>query len=353
MTHPTPLPAWCECRVWLGRCSACVGDDSERSTRSSVVEHGTPQTEKKASGKDSHISSSSDNDFQDFVRKSLTSNKSALDDVAQKLNQVLVNQTALENRLTDLEPKVVKNSSDIRDVTQSLDFESDRVTTAEKTISVKQQELNAQSRELHTMSTAMVNLQSQVLDLERYTRGYNIRIFGVSESQGEVCKEKVDRILADKFAVESAIENAHRTGKNRIRSSKTHYCPFLQSLYTPCCNEGSERKTPQHKYQIRRWPYQDGSGRKESSETLWKGKEATFRTRTLVLQKYPYYTEWNKNVLWQSIMMCCCSMTIKFKSFFAIIFFCSVLYLTFLLITICLRDETTYFVHQHIQSWIT
>ena len=76
-----------------------------------------------------------------------------------------------------------------------------------------QQELNAQSRELHTMSTAMVNLQSQVLDLERYTRGYNIRIFGVNESQGDVCKEKVDRILADKFAVESAIENAHRTGK--------------------------------------------------------------------------------------------------------------------------------------------
>ena len=24
MTHPTPLPAWCECRVWLGRCSACA-----------------------------------------------------------------------------------------------------------------------------------------------------------------------------------------------------------------------------------------------------------------------------------------------------------------------------------------
>ena len=87
-----------------------MGDDSKRSTRSSVVELGTPQTEKKARGKDSHISSSSsDNDFQDFVRKSLTSNKSALDDVAQKLNQVLANQTALENRLTDLEPKVVKN----------------------------------------------------------------------------------------------------------------------------------------------------------------------------------------------------------------------------------------------------
>ena len=23
MTHPTPLPIWCECRVWFGRCSAC------------------------------------------------------------------------------------------------------------------------------------------------------------------------------------------------------------------------------------------------------------------------------------------------------------------------------------------
>ena len=75
-----------------------------------------------------------------------------------------------------------------------------------------QQELNTQSRGLHTMSTAMANLQSQDLDLERYTRGYTIRIFGVNASQGEVCKEKVDRILADKFAVESTIENALRYG---------------------------------------------------------------------------------------------------------------------------------------------
>ena len=103
-----------------------MGDEDWRSRR------GTPQINEKASGKDSHISSSSDNDFQNFVRKSLTSNKFELDDVAQKLNQVLVNQTAVENRLTDLETKVVKNSFDIRNITQSLDFESDRMTTAEK-----------------------------------------------------------------------------------------------------------------------------------------------------------------------------------------------------------------------------
>ena len=39
MTHPTPLPAWCECRVWLGRCSACASDHpGGRSTRSDNIE---------------------------------------------------------------------------------------------------------------------------------------------------------------------------------------------------------------------------------------------------------------------------------------------------------------------------
>ena len=130
---------------------------------------------------------------------------------------MLPDETALENRLTELERKVVKNLSDIRDTTQSLDFEFERLKRAKTLsvlcISVMQQELNAQSRELHAMSTAMANLQSQFLDLKIYTRLYNIRIFGVNESQSDMCKEKMDSILADKFAVQSAIENAHQTDK--------------------------------------------------------------------------------------------------------------------------------------------
>ena len=35
MTHPTPLPAWCEYRVWLGRCSACDRDWLGKSAKCS------------------------------------------------------------------------------------------------------------------------------------------------------------------------------------------------------------------------------------------------------------------------------------------------------------------------------
>ena len=41
MPHTTPLPAWCECRVWLGRCSACGHQRCERLPASSEVPGGS------------------------------------------------------------------------------------------------------------------------------------------------------------------------------------------------------------------------------------------------------------------------------------------------------------------------
>ena len=41
MPLTTPLPAWCECRVWLGRCSACGHQRCERLPASSEVPGGS------------------------------------------------------------------------------------------------------------------------------------------------------------------------------------------------------------------------------------------------------------------------------------------------------------------------
>ena len=50
-------------------------------------------------------------------------------DAPQHPDQVLANQKVLENRFTKLEPEVERNSSDIKDVIKTLDFESERINS--------------------------------------------------------------------------------------------------------------------------------------------------------------------------------------------------------------------------------
>lgn len=68
-------------------------------------------------------------------------------------------------------------------------------------------------------------IQERKLDqLEQYTRRNNIRIFGVSEQDGEDVEKKVTDILNNKLKItlpDLAVERTHRTGK-RILSAHKH-----------------------------------------------------------------------------------------------------------------------------------
>ena len=189
-----------------------MGDASKRSTRAAASER-TECTPK--SGKGTPKAKDEEHEFQDFVRTSLLDNKSALENVVQKLNMVLANQAALENRLSELEPKVDQNSKDIKDINDCKEFDSQRISANEKSVEDLQQVSITQSREMQNMTSQINSLQSQVLDMQRYTRGFNIRVIGVDETEDEVCLNKVSEILAEKFGIHSAIENAHRTGPPR------------------------------------------------------------------------------------------------------------------------------------------
>ena len=162
-----------------------------------------------------------DEDFQAFVRQALIQNKQSLEGMAEKLDQVLANQKVLETRLTKLEPEVERNSSDIKDVIKTLDFESERINSCESGVGDIERDLTAQKSETDRMAALVNTLQSQVLDLQRYTRGFNIRIFGIPEAQGESCKDIIDGLLKNKFGInQPAIENAHRTGSNTENKPK-------------------------------------------------------------------------------------------------------------------------------------
>ena len=69
-------------------------------------------------------------------------------------------------------------------------------------------------------------------NLQRYTRGFNIRILGVMEEENENCIDSVENILKDYFDVsEHVIENAHRTGK-RIGGKPRHIIAQFYSRAT-------------------------------------------------------------------------------------------------------------------------
>ena len=136
------------------------GEAARRSTRSQ-------------SAADSHATTAgnhnkTDEDFQEFVRQSLVQNKLSIDGMVEKLDQVLANQQALENRLSKLEPEVERNSSDIKEVIKSLDFESERINANESDVSDIQRDITFQKSEADRLAALVNSLQSQVLDLQRY-----------------------------------------------------------------------------------------------------------------------------------------------------------------------------------------
>ena len=76
----------------------------------------------------------------------------------------------------------------------------------------------------------MRNLRKKVENLERYSRDFNIRILGVTETQGEDCLAiTMDFISSLGFEEAVAeVENAHCTGK--IRDDKPRH--IIAKLYS-------------------------------------------------------------------------------------------------------------------------
>ena len=109
------------------------------------------------------------------------------------------------NQIDKIRTEVERNSSDIKDVIKTLDFESERINSCESGVGDIERNLTAQKSETDCLAALVNTLQSQILDLQRYTGGFNTRIFGIPKALG------LNR---------PAIESAHRTGsdtKNKLK----------------------------------------------------------------------------------------------------------------------------------------
>ena len=95
-------------------------------------------------------------------------------------------------------------------------------------------QLKEQERELVCSRQLITTLDNEMNNLQRYTRGFNLRILGMAEDENEDCVASVDNLLKDYFDISGfPIENAHRIGK-RIAGKPRHmiarFHSFIQTI---------------------------------------------------------------------------------------------------------------------------
>ena len=93
-------------------------------------------------------------------------------------------------------------------------------------------QIKEQENELLLSRQRIANLDIEMNNLQRYTRGFNIRILGMAEDENEDCVASVNNLLKDYFDTPGfPIENAHRTGK-RIGGKPRHMIARFHSRAT-------------------------------------------------------------------------------------------------------------------------
>ena len=193
--------------------------------------------------------------FEDFVRKSLTSlndnletkfnaMNTKLEDMNKSIEDVATKQSDIARRVSDLEQSMPKDiDSKFKEVTDSLEFESSRISDNVVKNNEFKTELESHKSEMAAAMTRIERLELECLSLERHSRSFNIRVLGVPESEVEVtrdangrkinpedCREIVENILQDNFDMQHPgpyLEVAHRTGIKQTNNPRPIIARFF------------------------------------------------------------------------------------------------------------------------------
>ena len=111
--------------------------------------------------------------FMDHVRN-------ALDTLGTKLDNVIKGQDSLENKLGDIDTRVKKNTVEIANVAKTIDFTSSCAKDNADNINDLSKKVGFCTTDMEAAKATIQNLQLEVLKLERYTRGFNVRITGLA-----------------------------------------------------------------------------------------------------------------------------------------------------------------------------
>ena len=132
--------------------------------------------------------------FELFVRATLTS-------MSTKMDTILAGQAAIEKCCEALESRVDVNSTDIKNIQNSINFDSAQIKDNTTDLEQLKKLVTEHGHELKCSSQCIAILEMEMNNLQRYTRGFKIRILDVAEEENEGCLACVESILKDNFDV--------------------------------------------------------------------------------------------------------------------------------------------------------
>ena len=150
-------------------------------------------------------------------------------EIQNKLDQVITNQKsllqrmdAIESQHTEVEKSITFNAQSI----EELKVENTGLTTKATKMAMDLNEARAKINQL----------QDNLLRMERYSRGYNLRFGGIPELPHESPAypyEQIKQILSDRCGLVPEIENAHRSGRSSNSTDGKPRHILVKFLYRP------------------------------------------------------------------------------------------------------------------------
>jgi len=159
-------------------------------------------------------------DFESFVRDTLATINSNIEDI-KKI------QSNLSKDVAELKDRVSCNQKTL----DSLNLKYEKINGELFDYSNKTDELSkcvsSQMESIDDLKVQLASYKERCLNLERYSRDFNLRFLNIPEEQDEDCIAKLQDILYETLGYEATIENAHRTGRRRPGKPRHIIAKFL------------------------------------------------------------------------------------------------------------------------------
>ena len=224
-----------------------------------------------------------------MLRQELLEMKSG---IQKRLDVVITNQESLLSRITDMEKKY-------EDLEKSISFTSETMEEIQAENKLLSSNLNTLTRKLELADRKIVQLEESTLQLERYSRSYNLRFGGIPELDDESPSypyEKLKEILKEKCNLVPEIENAHWSGRPPKTPSDKPRHILAKFIYRPerqaILQQGKKALAECGIFMIPDLPAADAAKKRSLRDVMSKayqeGKKPNFRNGQLYIDGRKY-----------------------------------------------------------------
>lgn len=164
-------------------------------------------------GKEKRLTDAPEEEFEAFVRVSLT-------DLSNGQTKIMQDISYLRVKVQENEVALDKISSQFTTLNEGLERLKGELQDARCKVDEVESHVQKHAEQIQGM-------YDRLLSLERYSREYNLRFHNVPESAGEDCGQRIHDIILNQLNLEPVIENAHRVGPRADNKPRAIICKFL------------------------------------------------------------------------------------------------------------------------------